>query len=402
MATIPFNLTGHEFRNSWYKYGPGGSKITTDLRTIAYGPIGTVDITTNPNYKVKIAKHQDASTPYTKKGTTMIKMSPATGSFWDPYAGGSSGGATWQDLTWPAGFGVPLTDTALSDQALTRLKRKLASNTSQINLMVPVVELKDLRGLIRSTAASATTLVKTLADIKRTKGASAAKYASDVWLNWSFGISPTIAEANAVAASVVTYLTDSGNRTVVLTGTSRKNWVSSHKDVIAGSLTGLSVQLASTLQIEHTLTYKYTAGFTIPTKSGNNYGLDSHFGLEFGAMIPAIWELTPFSWLVDYFGTMGSFLTDRFVSPSGDTYYVVRSELYTQKLRGDLHYISTGSTILKQTVGSQEMDYLSYVRTPFGQLPHVSLQFKSIDSVGENAVNKLLNLSAILAKSKLK
>lgn len=398
MPTTPWNLSYTESRRSGYWPVSNPANFTdTSLRGAGVLPSGSIAGTTNRNYKVNIAKRVEAGTNYTKQGISRYDIKAAKGEFYDTYAGGLRGRCLWAKTTWPAAFGVVPDDAGLSSLALTRLKQKLAKNTNSVNILVPLAELREMRGLIRSTALLTTNMLNAMISVKRTKGASAARYASDIWLDFNFGINPLVQDTIEISQAIASFMATSKERTVVLTGRASSEYVTGAKDVIAGSLTGLSASLASTMALHHKLSYKYTAGFTVPVLSANNYGVLDQLGVEVEGIVPALWELTPYSWAVDYFTNVGAYLDDTFTTTSGDTYYVSLSKLYTCNLVGDLHYLVNGTTkVTSEVPGHLELDYLYYNRSYLTKLPHASLRFKSIDELAKNAVNKVANLASIL------
>ncbi len=288
-------------------------------------------------------------------------------------------------------------DVVLRDQALTRLKRKLSKQNSNTNVLVPLGELHELRGLIRGLAGLSTSLVNTLLAIRRTRGASARHYAADAWLSFSFGISPLLADVRATCEAIENFL-NSRNRTVRLTGSATKTWLSSGGTISGSGLFGSN--LHRSVRCEHSLSYRYIAGFDLVRSAGNNYGVGAQFGLEFGALIPTFWELVPYSWLFDYFTTIGSYLEDNFVSPAGNTRYALLCRRYTAKIdmTGELKPNTGNDFVDYQYFSPGFYDLRHFTRTPLSSLPHVALRYKTVDEVGRNAVNRLLNLGSLLLR----
>lgn len=357
--------------------------------------VGT--LTKVPDYKVKILRGRDASSSYFRRDVQVKPMGYFTQNFGTvDYARKIrfDGTARCRHFVDPTKFISSADDDALKDLALKRLKAKLAGRSNQVNLLIPAVELREMRSMITNIAVSGADLVRALISIKKSKGASAWKFASHAWLNWSFGIAPTLSEIQSISQSIDSFLKDSEGKYTDY-GAARKQWVSSH----GGSLSGAYKTTDSwKSQALHTLSYRYVCGFRTKVRSANDYGIGSHFGLEFGAVIPAVWELTPFSWLFDYFSTMGDYLEDTFVTDSTSSIYVNLNKRYTCK--GQIHPDVRGTagvdglSVIK-TPGTY--DILEFTRTPLSQLPSRSLRLKTSDEIGKNAVNKVLNLASILA-----
>lgn len=229
------------------------------------------------------------------------------------------------------------------------------------------------------------------------RGASAFKYASDAWLSFSFGVSPLVADVKATCDAIDNFL-NGRNRTVRLTGSSTKTWRSSSGFSAGAGLFGSDLHRIA--QTTHTLSYRYIAGFDLVRSAGNNYGVGAQFGLEFGALVPTFWELVPYSWLIDYFTTVGPFLEDVFISPAGDTRYALLNRRYTAlvDMSGELRPNTANDHVSYQYFRPGFYDLRHFTRTPLSALPHSSLRFKTVDEVGRNAVNRLLNLGSLLIK----
>jgi membrane-bound inhibitor of C-type lysozyme len=287
-------------------------------------------------------------------------------------------------------------DAALKDIALAKLKRKLAASTKSAQALVPLAELRELHGLVRGTERAAVDIIKTLLTIKQTKGRSVAKYASNAWLTWSFGIKPMIADTKAIVESIGEYLTRN-DFNIRLTGSAKKSWFSSVKQPGTTGIYG--GKLIWSAQLKHELSYRYIAGFDVNWKSGNNYTVYDQLNISSEALPSVAWELIPYSWVVDYFTTVGAYLEDTFSSNASTTKFVVLNKRYTMSgnLNGGL--APELSQVVNSTCRPGMVDYFSLTRTSLGaQLPTRQLRFKSFDEIGVNGVNRLLNLASLLVR----
>jgi hypothetical protein len=254
-----------------------------------------------------------------------------------------------------------------------------------------------MRGLLRALALSATDMIRALIVIKKSKGASAFQYASHAWLTWSFAVKPTVLEIQEVAQSIETFMAEQ-NAKFTDYGASKKQWITRAKQ---SSNTAYGTDAEWSAQLLHTLSYRYTCGYHPKVRSANDYGYGAHYGLEFGAMVPALWELTPFSWLWDYFGTMGDYLEDVFVSDSVNTIYVNLGRKYSVSgsIALDIRANELTTEMYKR-VKPGAFDFMQFDRSILSQLPTRQLRFKTTDEIGKSAVNKLLNLSSVLVGSR--
>lgn len=359
----------------------------------------------NPNWKKQVMAKANATTGYMKTVAY--------------YRGGSVSGSTkYTYRRWGCDFNFdgkfsqrgsyydPFTyvsdgqDSELYDQCIAGLKRKISSHSNQTNVLIPIAEITDLRKTLTSVTNSASGLVTALLEIKRTKGKSAADYASEKWLTWSFGIAPTISEINSICASVHSYMTGRKHN-VVFKSSVRKQWFETHE---MGNV-GLAYGLNQRHNIRHAnkLSYQLIAGLNVDIQSGNNYGLGPQFGLDFGSIVPAVWELTPYSWVVDYFTTAGDYFEDTFVAEPQGVIYVVSNSKYECDVVIDAEPVSVGPDyIYSFSQTPVKAYYMKFTRANLGlSLPSRSLRFKSADEIGRNGVTRLLNLTSLLVlKSK--
>lgn len=364
----------------------------------------------NPDWRVKVVRRQAANTAYFRSEWT-FKPGSFHGQAFTPNARGLPGGDPLIDVG-GGGMGFhyhPLTstfpgnrvDTSLKDIAVSRLRSKLAAHSKSMNVVVPLAELRELRGLVRGVAQLSSSMLTTLIDIKRTRGRSALKWASDAWLSFQFGVKPMVGDVAAAAEAVASYLTAT-DHTVRLEASSpvitrqvssiRGNYPSYFGTVHKEILQGVS-----------RLSYRVVAGFHCPVSSGNDYRLDSQFGLSFQALPAVLWELTPYSWVVDYFTNVGEFLDDTFTVPPGDTIYVsvgrrfefdytVTTQLFPNLVTPPAQPVSVN---YRATAGKGR--YFEFQRVGEPNLSHPSLRFRSIDEIGRNGIFKVLNLASVLA-----
>lgn len=403
MPTITYPTQFTYFKRSGFKRSDSGSfDDSTPSGVATWSGNSTKAGVSNPNWKVQVAKGQDATTAYTRSVLNGKAFSVSGTAYWPPgtLVLGTKHFAHSHGVIQPsANPGSAINsaeDYALRDQALGRLKRKLSSQTKSAQALVPIVELREMRGLIRTTAELSTNLVKSLLAIKQRRGRTAHKFASEAWLSWSFGIKPMIADTKAIADSIGEYLTRE-DFSVRLTGSASKQWISSFRQLKTTGIYGATLNWHGDLI--HELSYRYTAGFDINWKSANNYGISDQLGLNIGSLPSVGWELIPYSWLVDYFTTTGAYLDDTFSSNASTTKFVVLNKRYTLQggIGGGLDKIS--SQVVESTCRPGYIDYFLLTRTPYGtQLPTRQLRFKSWDEIGVNGVNRLLNLASLLVK----
>lgn len=164
------------------------------------------------------------------------------------------------------------------------------------------------------------------------------------------------------------------------------------------------LRLDVTNQINVVQTCTFTSGIDFKLIFSNDYSLRQHLGLsEIGAKLPSIaWELMPFSWVLDYFGTMGAYLEDVFESPPGESIYLTRT---TKSVWDSTSTVSMYRVANVQWINSSidhmrpgHIRYVSVVRDVLQTLPARPLRLKTLDEAGLSSVSKLLNLASLLGR----
>lgn len=353
-----------------------------------------------PNWKVYLSKGQACSNPYkvVRHKWQPMRVSAQTDGFVNPPGSvprhSANGSANFSVSLSIASMGMAPTDATTADIALKRLKSRLASQTNHFNALVPLAETRELRGLIRNSASLTESLVKNLLEIRKTRGRSALKYASNAWLNFSFGISPLISDTKSVCESISTFM-DRQNHSVRVYGSASKEWKTSWK---GGGTSAYGCTFEQNADIQHKLEYKYIAGVALKVESANNYGVNQQFGLEFQELIPAAWELVPYSWVLDYFGTVGDYLEDTFTSEAGTAKYVVLDRKYTVSAQTFGSHRAGQYFSVRGNVRPGKFEYFEFERSTSANIPHRALRFKTSDEIGANGVNRLLNLASLLVR----
>lgn len=352
----------------------------------------------NLEWHIKLAKGLDAGSNYTRQWYSVVEpveilAYSETQSGFSYFV--SQDRMLWlNDGYWPSGS-MPV-HIPTRDKALTSLKQKLRQNIGQSQLAAPLAESKELHKLVRQSSSLATDMIKALIDIKRTKGMSALKFASDVWLGFNFGIAPIIKDTNAAVASIQDFL-DKDDRSVRLMGSAKFDYVS-RVDNPTGYTSCWGTQLKFSHSIHHELAYRYISSYDLALRAGENYGIPDHFGLGFSDLIPLFWELVPYSWVADYFGTMGAFLEDTFWSPPGNSKYLCFNSRYTATDIITPRQIKDNAKLATLHYKPGRVVYKIFDRTMLTSLPHISLRVKTLDEMGLRSVSKLLNLSSVLIK----
>lgn len=353
-----------------------------------------------PDYRQLVAKKVDASNPYSMVNTSYkqeLMYSAAEyrkSGFVIPVSAITGAGVCSPPIAIPSNANT----IAADDIALKRLKKKLANQQDQFNSLVPIGELKETYGLYGQVYDATTSLLKGLLDLKRRKPANLVSAASKAWLTFSFGISPTISDLNGLIGSIQSYR-DRMDTVSRVKGRATTMWLGSNGFRNSVDACEGFVWDSSLSQEEHIYQVQYTAGVRMNLKSSNSYDIPEHFGLNIENLIPTLWELTVFSWVGDYFTTMGDYLEDLWYSDAGNTIYCCKSVKYKfdaeaqwslRRILPDYYRISDSGLSIEQ------LSQYRFARTVLAALPHRAFRFKTAAEIGVNSVNRILNLGSLL------
>lgn len=352
----------------------------------------------NPNWKIQIDKKVDASNPY------QISRNQVTPAYLSCMVRASSFGTKYEitdrmvicpadTLTYSNG------DENTRLLALTRLKRKLRDHAGSYNFGAPLAEIRDLHRTYVGLVDLTTKAYSTLLEIKKTRGKSAVKYASRAWLTFSFGVNPMLRDIDALFDTIASWVLRQ-DRSVRLAGSAKRDWIGT-SDVRLLYGDNNFYEVIGKLRAEHSLSYRYVTAFDYKIEAGNDYTVKDHFGLGLPALLPAVWEVTPYSWAIDYFTNVGNLLDDIFLMPSGNTRYVTLSRRYAVETISDLHWsklAGSDTEFLSQVVENWSNSFYDFQRTVETGLPYSGFRIRTQSEIAKFATNKLLNLAAVLFK----
>jgi len=293
------------------------------------------------------------------------------------------------------------------DRALKVIKGKLMQSSEEFRALLPLVEIRQTQGLIRETAESAVNLLTELHKISTGRGSFRAlrRRASAAWLNFSFGIAPTLSDISALSKSVSSYYNGVEGFASRFTGQAAVSWMDEQKNQISYTEGPVLFSYGRTFR-EMDYSVRYIAGVKYNLNSswnGTIHNFDQHFGLRFENLLPAFWEAVPCSWVVDYFTTVGDYLTDIVETPSGMTSYIVKCQRFRCKAWQNVStsniFPSTRLVLPLGYRGRHEANTVHFVRTPLQSLPHRALRIKTSNEIAGRAVQKALNLASVVFSS---
>lgn len=299
-----------------------------DLPTVTYAWVDSRDGVDNKNWREDIRKRRNAATPmtavrqtYSTKYWKCLWQADWRSTCGPAYAGWKK----WRTLDGTyVNFTTSLNSAPLSDDtdnaALTKVYKKLADAETKLQGLVFIGELAETLRMIKRPAAGLREGVdRYLIDAERRVKRSmrrrgrpvradqhavtrASKAVADSWLEHVFGWSPFISdiesgfealqrikERNLFPMEVVVAQSDCAAPTQVEVGR---------------SLPGGTSPAYADWSKDKIVSTRYKVAYALEPRSLGGSTLDS-FGLRARQFVPSLWELIPYSFLIDYFTNIG-------------------------------------------------------------------------------------------------
>lgn len=390
--------------NTYGRFTVDSGKVTYSSKPVLQ-TIGsnTRSGSTVPDYRQRIAKKISASSNYNR--TWCNVKSP--GSFFVFATKDSEPERTHSTIWgWYDGYTALANNTSLDaatrDIALAKIKAKIASDDADYSVLENLPQdIYQFEDTIHSGLDSTAKLVKAVTRLVQRKGSSAKNISyllqsvADLWLNFSFGINPTIQDAKDFAASIQSFL----NRHDRVKHFHAQHYNDQKASRVSPGLTMCSgINGYVTSEVYRKYSQKYISAHIFRTVSGNNYGaFADHFHLAPSDFIPMIWELLPWSWLIDYVSTCGAVISDTFTSSSDSSLYNCGNTRIEYNMINTIDFRATkGWTIHQKQYSPRVISTGQFSRTSFTTLPMRSFRFKTSSEIGDHDITKLLNLLAVL------
>ncbi len=391
LVTAPVRVPVRLIADQLYK--PSNTYTPLFIDTNTYETYGTnvKSGVKNPSWRVTIAKGGDATSNYSRQ---VYHIKPLYYTAWSESSQylskgiGQRGGEMLIQQNDP---------TDLDNQAIGRLKNRLQGKVGNAQLGPPLAESREIGRLVRQINDIGMNTLKSLLAAKASKGKSVAKQFADAWLGFGFGVNPLLQDIKSAADSIAHYITRQDLR-VVVRGTATREYHSSSNANSSSEYIVYSASLGFRSSAHHIQGIRYVAGVDLQVRGGSNYSVADHLGLKVEALPSILWELTPYSWVVDYFTTVGSWLEDAFYTVPGTVKYVSKNYKYQS--------VTTSSPVIfpllgwkaQVTGGPAIARYVEFSRTQLAPVfPVRSLSIKSVDEIASHGLTKLLNLASVLA-----
>jgi len=365
-------------------------------------PLKTVGVI---HWKVKVLKKQDASLPYEFNTHELHKRARIIARYkgkLDAVTTYNSYGRVEASHVLPFAA-IIKSDSATDDLAVKRFKRHLSSEIGYFNAAVPIGELKELHksceGIVNSISRVFDKLEFKYKRGKKLSPMSLLSYTADAWIQWSFGINPlvnTVIDANKALDAWFQqrnhmYKVKAGAMFEYLTRTSGQTFPGPY-------------QTNFTLKVHgsHKYFVKLTGEFDLKVESSVDYSMADRFSINFQGLYTTLYELTPFSWLIDYLTTLGDVINDDPVISPGATLWL--NKTVTVRSRYETNFIEQFtvlpgsptypvSRIVTREPGLEHAVYMK--RTPLTSIPARTLRIKTLQELQSHGWSKLANLAAV-------
>lgn len=278
-----------------------------------------------PGYRELIQKGQNATTRFSayerrtifQRGTYNLKYGfpPNIGlrnSYWRTVIGQGGFYDTWPSLD----DSVPSVSSATDALALSRFYAAFRECQSQFQGMIFLGELRETIGMLKSPVRSLrkliseyfTVLERRLAGVPRGRSpviyrSKLRKVASDTWLEYSFGMVPLVSDIRS--AVIALKRIGEQNYRKRISGTCREKTSNTSASIVNISGGYAQCLLSVTTLTERSVRY---IGVFDPELVPPRNQIQSLLGFRLEDIAPAAWELTPWSFLLDYFVNIGQLI----------------------------------------------------------------------------------------------
>jgi len=374
-------------------YTPAGGHTVAD-------PSGTATFSANisgdavPNFAEKIRKKVDASSVYSRRDMRILKLKPHVQS-----ASNVGGDTTTWSFGWHNAGHPPTTVVALNydeadELALRSFYKQLAKSMEQFQALPFLKEIAQTKRLLGETSLR-------LFNHFYNRGGQLGAYArklkrqgrpwrlasqdlSKRWIEYQFGLQPLISDVAGLSEAC----REPGYPSLVIKGRSPELIVS--KINISGPISYHSCSARYAGFRRSSVRVRYTAGYNISPSLGDR------LGLSLNSIPGAVWEITPWSFLVDYFVDISGFITSQTYA-SLPLVYCTKSQQTRILGMFSTGPVDASSSALRwqrySSFGNLHWECTNYLRQPLSGMPFYMPSVKISDGMswGHNS-----NISALL------
>jgi len=354
----------------------------------------------NLDYRTKISRLQDASSPFSTHFITAIAETPREARVVKLVGG-------IRKSAWELSFensnpnyylsAYPISSSA-DAIALAKIKNRLSHTTEFFKALVPLGELKETFGLVRSINKLTVDFLQSSASLPGGPS-KVARNMARAWLTYGFGVRPLIGDVGQLLATVSDHL-EAPKRFVRCHGSSKLEYLESTDLSNQTDVLGINWVFRDSALCRYKVDYH--AGIIPFTRYTADYSAASKFGLTWRDVPGALWELTPYSWIVDYVTNFGDVVDDLFWSPPGNTTYITKTTTLISEHDSSSagRYTDPSMVSFFSKPGHRRYVEVRCDRSVLASLPHASFRLKTGDEIAKYGLNKITNLVALLVSRK--
>jgi hypothetical protein len=318
----------------------------------------------NPKWRDQVSRGINATTGYSRSGYVVNANTPTTYDFEAKCSSGQvNKGSQFRRGT--VGhlpgvtdfFGIPVPNAASAqNQAIMGFIHDAKAQYNSISGMTFLGELRETLSMIRNPAKNLRALVKRYLDTANGRRSSfrtrrdAERWLSGLWLEYAFGWVPLISDTKAGAEALARLIHGD-----IRYSTARG--AGFHDTAVPPIRTNFNVPGLPTVGTRETVRTAHQSCFIkggVNAKaSGPTLENAAHlFGFTPEEFVPTVWNLLPWSFLVDYFANVGDVLEATFFDRTGITWssmttrteYVYMSHVQPKSISGWSGSVTGGST----------------------------------------------------------
>ncbi len=368
--------------------------------------VSSATFQSDPDWRQKIAKKQDASKPFEAVYWDELNLSDSMQA-----VRRYKGETVWTRHYWqgPGAFTLASEDnlevTACRDRALKKIKKSLRDAAPRANAVVPIAELSDFYKVLTAISNASNGMVKAMINLRKNykvnSAANIVDAATDIWLASMFGMAPLASDLDNISTVISNKLQEG----VYLR-------FREYSGTVYQSSTGMGMSGTWGPYNEYRCCAdfvrfgcQYCMGVYYDVASCQSYDdLSSRLGLTgFANTLSTVWELVPYTWVVDYLSTVGDYLEDVFYTDTGKVIYCNRSDKWRHNLTFTAELRPVPSSYWYGTIIKSGMLHtcrkVHFTRTVMPSLPTRSLRFKTPREIRgdlDSALSKLANLGSVL------
>jgi len=383
--------------HSWRYHAVGNTGIPVD----SSGRQETIVTKTGlsvPKYRSIIKSHGNATSAYSRTAMLkVVKLEPFGGNVvTNPFRPPNlivreSVAGTWFPHLPPGGS---QDGSDASTLALQRLYKRLSEQQTHFHAMQFLGELHETIALFKHPFRTAKSLVDKYFDTVRENASryrprrslpgrrKFEKAIADSWLETAFGIRPLISDVKDAAKAAMTLAYDNNLKRDRIVGTGQTFVSGSELSTTTGVAGTNFVKLKSHAvgRIEHLARYEAFLDWSRSAATGSLGRVLEVTGFRPDLFIPTLYELAPWSFLVDYFTNLGTVIETGCQSQANVKGCLLSLSITnTQTTQIEILGLSDGSSdssIISGSPGSFDIARKSFVRSnTLAQIPQVPFQF---------------------------